>query len=820
MIRKYIQLGLVIASLLCITKVGNTQCVGESGTVKWSYWQNFYGSSTTGLFSYEGFPDRPDGSRMLTTISSPVNFGSNYGSFIRGYISTPTSGTATFNITGDDDTQVYLSTDESPANLSLLCSVPNWTNRDEHNKYPEQTSAVINMVAGQYYYFEIFHIEGGGGDHLQLHWQTSWLNNVNWAIIGGANVNAYACENDCPERGTPCDDGNAATEDDVEDGYCNCIGEAPAPTSCIGERYITQAYYYDSISGSYLSDLYENPNWPLIPNREENLRGIYGPLETGSTNVYGSFLQGYITVPVTGDYDFNITSDNSSVFYLSSDHTEANKRADSIYVRGSTGYDQHDRYDNQTMLNVRLEKGKYYYYEVQHKENTYRDFFSVFWKADWYGSNYWRQIPNFYLYDYGCDAPCIAEGTPCDDGDIFTDNDAYNEFCECSGTPCATGDCDNPEANFVATPGCATTDNLDIRPETSWMSCTSRPNPNAARGSGHWIQYDLGENYRVNNSKVWNYNAPGMTDRGFRNVVVDYSTNGTTWQQLGTFNWGEAPGVVDYSGFTGPNFDNVAVRYILITGLDSYGTSGCSGFSKILFNAVKCGPVGTPCDDGDPFTSNDAMDANCNCVGQDLAINDCAEDMLDLGHATLPEDNYSATNEVMSGNTLAGTKAFSFVAGESIVIMPGFTIGGNAELEAHIEDCVSNLVSDEIQRALKARKKKKAEKSKLPALLMLDMPSPAEEKQQEEIRKSYREVIYRLDQPSSVSMELVNKKGEVVMTIVNRYHENRGTYKKYIPKARLQEEGLSVRVRINQQVVETPISAEPEIVEEESGAQE
>ena len=226
-------------------------------------------------------------------------------------------------------------------------------------------------------------------------------------------------------------------------------------------------------------------------------------------------------------------------------------------------------------------------------------------------------------------------------------------------------------------------------------------------------------------------------------------------------------------------------------------------FSKILFNAVKCGAVGTPCDDGDPFTTDDKMDASCNCVGEDLAINDCAENMLDLGTTSLSEDNYSATQQVQSGNTLTGGRAISFVAGESIIIMAGFTVGGEATLEASIEDCIQNIVSEEMERAYKARKKKRLENK--PAILMLDQSKPDEV----EIKKAYREVIYRLEGPSDVTMDLVDESGNIVIPMVNRHHENRGTYKKYVPKARLKGMNLSVRMNINGQVITTPITAEP-----------
>ncbi|MEL6123677.1 MAG: discoidin domain-containing protein, partial [Bacteroidota bacterium] len=760
------------------------------------YWNDMYDSSFGDLFSSEDFPDHPSGSKMIGSLNTPNSYDDRYSSFIRGFISTDQAGTATFNITGDDETLFYLSTDQSKQNLQLIAEIDGWTSDNDHDKYPSQTSNTISLASDTYYYFELYHHEGTGGDHVQVFWKTSWLNNDDWQIIDFQYLNAYGCSNECPSRGTPCNDGNASTTNDIEDGYCNCVGQYPTSNECIGERMKVDAYYYDSIGGSRISDLENSPIFPLMPTRKEQLKGAQGPLQFSSRDQYGSYVQGYLTVPTTGQYDFNITGDNYTEFYLSSDDTEANKEAHFAEIRGGTSVAEHEKYASQTLTNVQLSAGQYYYYEFRHKENSWRDHFLLYWRPSFYDSDHWKRFPSFYLYDYGCDLPCVSLGTPCDDGDPFTDNDQFNEFCECAGTPCAAEDCTEPAAQFVATQSCATTDNLDIRPEASWLSCSPRPNINPLRGSGHWIHYDLGGTYKLRNSKIWNYNAPGVTNRGFKAVAIDYSMDGFNWTQVGIYDWDEAPGSIDYDGFVGPNFGDVAARHILITALDNHGHSQCSGFSKALFSAVRCGPEGTPCDDGDPFTVHDVMTADCDCVGTEVAVNDCAQDYLQLGYSSLPEDNYSARKDVMSANTLSGGRAISFVAGESIVIMPGFTIGGDAELEASIEDCIQNIVGGEVNRALKLREsRKKNKQAPLPPLLSL--LGPEEEKGSNQ--PSYKEIIYRLEVPGEVSLELLDSKHGAIIKLVDRYHENKGTYRKYVPLAMMDIGVTSIRITIEGQ---------------------
>src|SRR5690606_26942998 len=101
----------------------------------------------------------------------------------------------------------------------------------------------------------------------------------------------------------------------------------------------------------------------------------------------------------------------------------------------------------------------------------------------------------------------------------------------------------------------------------------------------------------------WNYNVAGQTQFGFQMVAIDYSEDGDSWQNLGSYVWPLATGENGYGGFNGPDFHGIKARYILINSMDD--TTTCRGLSKVAFQAVKCPLMDTPCDDQDPDTSDD-----------------------------------------------------------------------------------------------------------------------------------------------------------------------------------------------------------------------
>ena len=101
--------------------------------------------------------------------------------------------------------------------------------------------------------------------------------------------------------------------------------------------------------------------------------------------------------------------------------------------------------------------------------------------------------------------------------------------------------------------------------ENTWQSCQASTNPNPARGQGHWIQYDLGQERLLGKTHIWNANSMGQVDRGFRQVAIDYSTDGSEWQELGIYEFERATGEAIYGGFAGPDFERTAARYVIFT---------------------------------------------------------------------------------------------------------------------------------------------------------------------------------------------------------------------------------------------------------------
>jgi hypothetical protein len=110
-------------------------------------------------------------------------YGGNYGSLSQGLIVAPQTGTYIFHIASDDQSQLFLSTDNTPANLSAqpICQVTTFTahlqwagngqGMPNTNAQTGNVSNPINLVQGQKYFFRCFHVEGTGGDGISIGWE-------------------------------------------------------------------------------------------------------------------------------------------------------------------------------------------------------------------------------------------------------------------------------------------------------------------------------------------------------------------------------------------------------------------------------------------------------------------------------------------------------------------------------------------------------------------------------------------------------------------------------------------------------------------------
>jgi hypothetical protein len=794
-------------------------CLGEQGKLKWLLWEGIGSSRVNEFIHYPSFPDNPDAFESITGLKSPgiesqrtvndsvvysVYYATSYGSLIRGYLTVPATGNYSFNITGDDESQFLLSSDTTRENLDLKAFVHSYTYRDGYNKELNQTSALIPLQTGTYYYFEVRHKEGGGGDHVQVKWKTP-SNMAEWQVIPSDNLYDYDCP--CAPSGTACNDGNPNTVNDKEDGSCNCVGTPTNKPSCVGEQGEIRAFYYYDLDGSHLSTLYNAEKYPLMPDTVEMLDLLRGPLVNRDT--YGTRIVGYLKVPVTGKYQFTSTCSDRASFKLST----TNSPDDLVEVSYSSWTSTFDyfRYESQTSDSINLNRDTFYYFELTHKEGSGWDNFNIFWRTPFATDTTFRYIDKAYIYGYNCEMACIPEGTACDDNNNFTKNDQYDANCNCVGTPCRGAECDEtPQDSVQPTAACGIGEKIENSAPDAWESCTPSANPNSSRGLSHWIRYDLGKEYLISESHIWNYNVAGGVGKGFKDVVIDYSTDGNNWTQLGDmYQWQQASGTIGYAGFAGPNFNGIRARYILITALNNWDNGACSGFSKITFNATDCLLMGQDCDDGDANSIKDKYDAHCNCVGEGVGYGPCGTEALVQGKIDLSSSEYRATATIVSEARVAAGTDVKLLAGTSITLMPGFAAAAGSDFLAKIEACTGgNLSLTEEAIAATSRGEEKSLEGETSKSLLANLGNTDSKKANLLVApnptNSWTSFHFNIPYRTEATLCIYAADGRNVNCLISNQSYDEGVYFKEFPAQRLSDGMYYVVLKTNQEIITKP----------------
>jgi hypothetical protein len=107
----------------------------------------------------------------INSFEVPKNEADLYAKRVRGYVCPPQTGNYTFWISGDDATELWLSTDDNPANKTKIAYNQLWTGFREWNRYQTQKSGQIYLKAGFKYYVEALLKENYGEDNLSVAWQ-------------------------------------------------------------------------------------------------------------------------------------------------------------------------------------------------------------------------------------------------------------------------------------------------------------------------------------------------------------------------------------------------------------------------------------------------------------------------------------------------------------------------------------------------------------------------------------------------------------------------------------------------------------------------
>jgi hypothetical protein len=120
------------------------------------------------------WPNNPDlaYTKTYSSFETEANTGMiNYGQRLRAFVVPPTNGNYTFSIASDDTSDLFVSTDETPAGAALVAYVSSWTPFEAWYTLPGQQSAPIALQGGCRYYVEAIMQQGGGGDNLSVGWQ-------------------------------------------------------------------------------------------------------------------------------------------------------------------------------------------------------------------------------------------------------------------------------------------------------------------------------------------------------------------------------------------------------------------------------------------------------------------------------------------------------------------------------------------------------------------------------------------------------------------------------------------------------------------------
>lgn len=273
-----------------------------SGSITRDVWNNITGTAVSAI----PVATTPSSTGMITSLEGPTNVADNYGTRIRGYITAPTTGSYTFWVAGDDDCELYLSTNDQAASKVKIASVVGWTNSREWNKYPSQKSTARTLTAGQRYYVEVLHKEGNGGDNVAVGWlKPGQSGTVPSEVVPGSQLSPWATTPPPPPpTGTPVPLNNPGFETGTTSGW-------------IGGGQVWGVHNLNPRSGSY--NAYNNGGWNSL---FQNVNGL-------STNtIYTLKVWARLGTAVAG---------NNQAIYISTNGGSTRTRA---FITG-TGYQQY-----------------------------------------------------------------------------------------------------------------------------------------------------------------------------------------------------------------------------------------------------------------------------------------------------------------------------------------------------------------------------------------------------------------------------------------------------------------------------------------------
>ncbi|MEE9374316.1 MAG: PA14 domain-containing protein [Saprospiraceae bacterium] len=428
-------------------------------------------------------------------------------------------------------------------------------------------------------------------------------------------------------------------------------------SQCVGTAGQVSWHYWEDIRMYYdfetqLDFLFQDDTYPNGPDLIRKLNSISTP--SNYNNQYAAITKGFISVPISGSTTFNLTGNDYVVFLLSTDASRSN--LDTLaYVIDNSGREEYNKYPAQTSSAINLNTGQYYYFEIHHKERSGQDFTTLRWQRPYVSDSTWAIISSPFLNDI-CDPVCPPKGTVCNDGNTGTTDDKEDGNCHCIGTPDTTG-LDVGERAVLDAYFYYNTGNGNIN-ELILPKFPSVPDRLVKQRRGLYIQWGSDvDNYASYIQGYFTVPVTGTYDfnlTGVRNVEFRFNSAGSSPSPNQTISSRWGTGRAEHNDNTSQTLTNVNLTantfyyFETVQAVVSWGDH-LNVFWKVpghpdsewhmipelylydYTNESACLPQGTPCDDGDPFTSNDMINASCDCIGTPCTpFVDCDDPAADL----------------------------------------------------------------------------------------------------------------------------------------------------------------------------------------------
>ena len=150
----------------------------ERGSVERRVWNSVPGDTIASLTGLSTFPNQPSNSTSLTSLETVSTGLDQYGQLLVGKLYPTKTGQYRFYIAGDDAAELWLSNSASSTGKQKIAFVTTATGSRDWTASASQQSAVVSLVAGQAYAFEVIHKENSGSDHVAVGWKQPDSNTI------------------------------------------------------------------------------------------------------------------------------------------------------------------------------------------------------------------------------------------------------------------------------------------------------------------------------------------------------------------------------------------------------------------------------------------------------------------------------------------------------------------------------------------------------------------------------------------------------------------------------------------------------------------